>query len=326
MRRTTSDKTLERNHVQKWRFLIREYELVKSKKHSQFKFVTDFYKQHGLTRQTFIKYYNRFAKTGGDDQLIPRKRGPKYRSRCPLRFIEEQVLKQRRLGVNRYEINRILKPKLKGYTPSPSGIYNIIKRHGLNRLKVKHKESKRKIIKERAGQLIHIDCHYLSRNMIVGDSTRYYLVGMVDSCTRLAWVELVRDIKSLTVMFAALRCMNVLNAEYQIKVEELLSDNGAEFKSTAKDKKGHAFERMLIEMNIKHRYTKPYRPQTNGKVERFWRTLNDDLIDGTTFDSINHFEEELHQYLYYYNELRPHQGLDSATPAEFNKSVNELPN
>ena len=40
---------------------------------------------------------------------------------------------------------------------------------------------------------------------------------------------------------------------------------------------------MLLELGIKHRYTRPYRPQTNRKVERFWRTLNDDLIDGTTY-------------------------------------------
>ena len=48
---------------------------------------------------------------------------------------------------------------------------------------------------------------------------------------------------------------------------------------------GHPMERMLLELGITHRYTRPYRPQTNGKVERFWRTLNEDLLEGTTFES-----------------------------------------
>jgi len=46
-------------------------------------------------------------------------------------------------------------------------------------------------------------------------------------------------------------------------------------------------------MEIKHRYTRPYRSQINGKVERFWRTLNEDLIEGTTFESVQEFEDEL---------------------------------
>ena len=71
---------------------------------------------------------------------------------------------------------------------------------------------------------------------------------------------------------------------------------------------------MLRELGIKHRYTRPYRPQTNGKVERFWRTLNDDLIEGTTFENLTEFQDELMQYLLYYNTERPHQGLQGHTP------------
>ena len=59
-----------------------------------------------------------------------------------------------------------------------------------------------------------------------------------------------------------------------------------------------------MELGIKHRYTRPYRPQTNGKVERFWRTLNEDLL------------ESLVEYLLYYNTQRPHQGLGGKTPLQ----------
>jgi transposase InsO family protein len=58
-------------------------------------------------------------------------------------------------------------------------------------------------------------------------------------------------------------------------------------------------------LEIKHRYTRGYRPQTNGKAERFWRTKEEEL------------KEELLQYLYYYNHERPHQGLGGLSPVKF---------
>jgi len=121
MRRNTEDKTLEKNYIQKWRFLIREYESVKAKKHPSFRFVSDFYKFHAINRQTFCKYYNRFRQLGAESALLPQKRGPKWKSRRPLPFIEHKVLEERQKGNNRYEICEILRPKLKSYTPSPSG-------------------------------------------------------------------------------------------------------------------------------------------------------------------------------------------------------------
>jgi len=319
MRRNTNDRTLEKNYIQKWRFLINEYELTKAKKHHQFRFVSDFYRFHGTNRQTFLKYYHRFKNSNLNEDLLPRKRGPKWKTRRPLKFIENKVIEQRKLGINRYEIYEILKPKLKHFTPSPSGIYNICKRHGLNKLTKPMKQAKRQIIKEKAGQLGHIDCHYLPKEVVLNDSKRYYLVAVVDSCTRIAWAEVVQDIKSLTVMFSVLRCFNMIKNRYDIQFEEVLTDNGPEFGGQSKNKEEQPFERMLIEMGIKHRYTKPYRPQTNGKVERFWRTLEDDLIDGTTFEAREDLENELLEYLVYYNEYRPHQGIDGKKPAEINK-------
>ena len=148
MRSTTQDETLEKNYIQKYRFLIREYELVKENKHPRYRFVTDFYKAHSTSRQSFLKYYHRYKTNGRPEDLLPRKRGPKWQTRRPIKFIEEKVLDLRRQGINRYEINTILKEKLKQFTPSPSGIYNICKRYNLHKLKPKMKENKRKIIKK----------------------------------------------------------------------------------------------------------------------------------------------------------------------------------
>ena len=71
-------------------------------------------------------------------------------------------------GINRYEICAILQPELKEHTPAPSTVYAISRRHGLNRLSQGMQQSKRQIIKSRAGEPAHLDSHHLSRDLIVG--------------------------------------------------------------------------------------------------------------------------------------------------------------
>lgn len=321
MQINTQDLTLARNYIQKFRFLIKDYELVKENKHPRFRLANDFYKFHDTDRRSFLKYYNRYKQNGKEEDLLPRKRGPKWKTRRPIPYIENKVKELRLNGLSRYEIVSVLKPKLKRFTPSPSGVYNIVRRYGLNRLKPKMKENRRKIIKEKAGELGHIDCHYLSKSIISGEKRRLYLVSIVDSCTRVAWTEVVGDLKGLTVMFAVLKGLNILADHYEIRFKEVLTDNGPEVgKKESKTKSGHPFERMLMELGIKHRYTRPYRPQTNGKVERFWKTLEEDLLSETTFDSVEELKNELIQYLYYYNHERPHQSLGGKTPVEFSKN------
>lgn len=311
MRINTNDLTLQRNYLEKFRFLIKEYEQVKSKEHPVYKTAGEFYEAHDTERKNFLKYYNRYKQTGRETDLLPQKRGPRYKTRRPLKFIEQKVIDLRNKGNNRYEIVNILKPSLKGNTPSPSGVYNIFKRYKINRLNPVMKENKRKIIKEKAGQLGHIDAHHLSKSIVKGESKKRFMVCVIDDCTRIAWAEIIDDIKSLTVMFSALKCLNILADKYQIKFEEILSDNGPEFgPKQSVTKSEHPFERLLMELGIKHRYIRPYRPQTNGKVERFWRTLEDDLLRDTHFDSEEELKEELLQYLYYYNHERFHQGIN----------------
>lgn len=314
MRYTTNDKTLTRNYIKRFKFLIREYEQVKKKQHPRFKFVSDFYRFHNTNRQTFLKYYNRFHTSGDETDLLPQKRGPKWKSRCPLPYIENKVCSLRKQGLNRYEIAHILKPQLKQHTPSPSGVYTICKRYGLHRLTKAMKQHKRTIIKQHAGDMGHIDCHYLAQDCIAG-MQRQYLIGLIDDATRIAWVEIIPDYKALTTMFATIRLLHYFMTTHQIQFTEILSDNGSEFGNKQLTKPAeHPFERLLIEMDITHRYTRPYRPQTNGKIERFWRTLEDDLLGDMVFDSLEQLQDELSQYLYYYNHIRPHQGIDGDTP------------
>jgi hypothetical protein len=133
MRDNSYDRTIERNYLQKWRFLIAEYEQVKAGLSVEFRRVGDFYRHHGTCSQTFRKYYNRHLQGGGkDEDLLPRRRGPKWRVRRTPDAVEAAVTAQRRLGLNRYEIHAVLREGREP-VPSLSTIHRILVRHGLNR-------------------------------------------------------------------------------------------------------------------------------------------------------------------------------------------------
>ena len=142
-------------------------------------------------------------------------------------------------------------------------------------------------------------------------------MAVVDDYSRLMWAELLESSDSLSVMFGAMRCFKELKQLYGVQFTEVLTDNGKEFGGAdLADKSKHPFERLLMEMGIRHRYTQFYRTQTNGKVERLWRSLEEDLLQDTDFDSIEDLREELLKYVLYYNEHRPHQGIEGKKPVD----------
>ena len=67
---------------------------------------------------------------------------------------------------------------------------------------------------------------------------------------------------------------------------------------------------------MKHIYTKPYRPQTNGKIERFWKTLKEDFIEDALYQNLDDLKDELLGFLIYYNQHRPHSAIDGKKPVE----------
>lgn len=90
------------------------------------------------------------------------------------------------------------------------------------------------------------------------------------------------------------------------------------------NKDTHPFERLLKELNIKHIYTKPSHPQTNGK--RIWRIIDDELLgDNIVFDSEEELKEEIMKYNIYYNEYRKHSSLDNKTPKEYLELSKHIP-
>ncbi|MBO5284875.1 MAG: transposase family protein [Clostridia bacterium] len=302
---------------------IEEYERIKRKESKTFKTVKSFCQYHKFSHQNFMKIYHRYQQFGTISSLIPQKRGPKYQTRRTDLNTEQEILRLRLQGNNRYEIRNILLSK-NMLAPSASTVYNLCRKHGLNKLKPPQKQERRKIIMSKIGELVHIDCHQLSKGITIAEPQKtYYLLGVIDDYSRLAWVEVLENKKALTVMFATLKAFNMLKLNYNVEIDAVMTDNGAEFGcgQMAKNKDEHPFERLLIEMQMKHRYTKPYHPQTNGKIERFWKTLKEDFIDEALYNDFNDLKTELLGFLVYYNEHRPHSALNNLTPKLFAQNM-----
>ncbi len=109
---------------------------------------------------------------------------------------------------------------------------------------------------------------------------------------------------------------------YNFEFEKVLSDNGPEFKGSMD--REHPFEMMCDQLGIKHIYTKPYRPQTNGKVEAFWKIIKNEFFYPNSFDSVKDLIYNLGNFLFEYNHLRRHGGLAYITPYEKLEKVTEL--
>ena len=129
----------------------------------------------------------------------------------------------------------------------------------------------------------------------------------IDDATRLAYVEVLADERAVTAVAFFRRALRFF-ARYGIKVERVMSDNGSCYRA-----KLHAL--CCRTLGIRHLFTRPYRPQTNGKAERFIRTM----LDGWAYAAIYHSSAErtaaLDGWLFTYNHRRRHRALGRKPPA-----------
>ncbi len=100
--------------------------------------------------------------------------------------------------------------------------------------------------------------------------------------------------------------------KHGFEFEALISDNGHEFKGSLE--REHPFETFCQQIGLRHYTTRPYRPQTNGKVEAFFRILKKEFFRPNTFENLNEVTEQMGGFLFEYNHLRRHGGLNYLTP------------
>lgn len=318
------NKSTARAVTSKWVTVLEEYEKVKAGQSSLFTTVNELCEAHHVHRKDIRKYYERWVKSGKDrSALLPQKRGPKPGKYKLLSKEEERIILKihRRLGANEFEIFQLLKSRFKLH-PSVSTIYRTFKRYPLNE---RRKQLIKRYVKRYPGELLHADTYQLSK-AIMQDRKRYHLFAIVDDYSRLAYLEVLRSNTAAEVTKAFFHSLQFFLA-HGIRPERVMTDNGSEFTAftSQKAKQTHFFETMLNIVGIEHVYTHPYHPQTNGKVERFWKIVDRECIFhltlGQTFQTLS---EELNSFLYRYNYERRHGGLNYTTPLDRLRLVTEL--
>jgi transposase InsO family protein len=138
----------------------------------------------------------------------------------------------------------------------------------------------------------------------------------IDDATRLAYVEVLTDEKALTAI-AFLRRAVAHYKSYGITVEQLITDNGGAYRSSV-----HAIACRAL--GIRHLRTRPYRPQTNGKAERFIRTMLGGWAYGAIYRDSRERTTALAGWIDFYNRRRPHGALSHKPPIARLNELNNL--
>ena len=133
-----------------------------------------------------------------------------------------------------------------------------------------------------------------------------FLHTVIDDHTRIAYIEIHADETAATAIGVLHRAVTWF-ADHGVTAERVLSDNGACYRS-------HAWRDTCTELGIRHKRTRPYRPQTNGKIERFHRTLAEDWAYARFYASETERRQALPGWLHFYNHHRPHSAIGGKPP------------
>jgi transposase InsO family protein len=211
-----------------------------------------------------------------------------------------------------------------------STVSTVLARIGLGRLSsLESPEPPNRYERQRPGELVHIDVKKLGRigrpgHRVNGDRrTRSRGIGWefvhvaVDDATRLAYVEVLEDEKAVTAV-AFLRRAVAHFGDYGIRVERVMTDNGSCYRAIL-----HALACKTL--GLRHLRTRPYRPRTNGKAERFIRTLLGGWAYGAIYGTSRERTAALDGWLWTYNHRRPHGSLSHKPPIARLHELNNVP-
>jgi transposase InsO family protein len=210
-----------------------------------------------------------------------------------------------------------------------STVSGILTRIGMGKLGRLGLEPAQRYERARPGELVHIDVKKLGRiqggagKRVTGrqrhnwertdrSGTRRKMVGWeyvhiaIDDCTRLAYAEVLDDEKATSVIAFLRRAVRFFK-RHGIEIEEVITDNGSAYRSTA-----HAIACRML--GLRHIRTRPYRPQTNGKAERFIRTLLAGWAHGAIYRDSHDRTQALDGWLWHYNHHRKHSALGHKPP------------
>jgi transposase InsO family protein len=279
----------------------------------------------GISLRTARKWLGRW-RTEGEPGLLDRSSAPKRVANRSEPQLVEVICALRKLRFSGPQIAELLGRPL-------STVSAILKRCGMGKLGRLGLEPAVRYERSRPGELIHTDIKKLGR--IVGgagkqvrqtkrqhynttftdlEGKRRTTVGWdfvhiaIDDATRLAYAEVLADEKADTAVAFLSRAVAFF-ARHGIVVERVITDNGSAYVSQA-----HAIA--CRQLGIRHLRTRPYRPQTNGKAERFIRTMLAGWAYGPIYGSSAERTRALDGWLWHYNHRRNHQAIGRQPPIQ----------
>ena len=266
----------------------------------------------GASRATGYRLWRRYQE-GGWAALVDRPPVPKRQPRRLPPELEQRILQARAYA----KAGPVIVAGQLGLPPST--VWKVLRRHGVSRL---HQPARGPVVRyerERPGELVHVDIKKLGRfwtlgkrvlGTEVGNLSRHagwqYLHLAIDDHSRLAYAELLPSERKADCA-AFLRRAAGWYAERGITVERVLSDNGNGYRS-------FAWRDTCAELGIERRYTRPRRPQTNGKAEALVKTLLREWAYRFAYPTSTHRARALPGYLRWYNHHRPHSSLGGRPP------------
>jgi transposase InsO family protein len=202
-------------------------------------------------------------------------------------------------------------------------IWKVLHRHGCSRRARAAREPANRYEWPCPGDLLHMDVSRYARftrpgHAMTGDRTstradkqqrvgQEYAHAVIDDHSRLAYVELHPDERADTITAFTERAL-VWYAQRGIHAQRLMTDNAWAYTHS------RSFKALLAHTNVRHLTTRPRRPRTNGKIERFHQTMAREWAYGLTYTSSTARAQALPHWLRHYNEQRPHSALGNQPP------------
>lgn len=266
----------------------------------------------GVTRRSASKWKKRYREAG-EAALVDRSSRPGHCPRQTQPAVVEQILQLRQ--------RRHTGPQIASRVgSSPATVARILAREGLARLK--NLDPKSPVVRyqrDRPGELIHIDTKKLGRIQVIGHRITgnrrqrsrgagwEFVHVAVDDASRLAYAEVLANERSPTAV-AFLRRLVAWYKSHGINVTGVMTDNGSCYVSLR-------FAAACSRLGLRHLRTRPYRPCTNGKAERFIQTLLRGWAYRRPYSTSANRTLRLPKFLSFYNHRRPHASLGRQTPA-----------
>jgi len=256
----------------------------------------------------WVRRYRQFGVAGLQDRNSRPLRCPRRTPAAKVKRIE----KLRRHGLTAWEISQKV-------SVPPSTVARWLRRRGMSRLSyLEPKPAVRRYERDRPGELLHLDTKKLARivkpgHRVHGDRSRSVEGAgwenahvAIDDHSRIAYVEVMHNEGQHTCTQFLVHAVEFFRKR-GVTIERVMTDRGPGYRSKL-------FNRTCRELGIRHIYTKPYTPRTNGKAERFIRTLKERWAYARCYRTSARRTRALRPWLNQYNHHRPHAGIGMRPP------------